>query len=444
MRKSIVLAAALLATSTLAWPALQVLAFTTTGESLDLSQRDFRVFAASFLDPTANDNGFPHANFPGHFGATMAIWKAHSEWGSEPRGGNGIGDGSATNPNLGDGGANFDNTFQGETLDAGGNNGNVHSAQPGLGGATLAFTTTPASDGWKITYNDDLVWDDGPGDPVPGALDLQAVATHEIGHALGLGHSLAAGATMSPFITGSGISGRSIAADDIAGLQAIYGVASASKPRIDSLSGTLAEGSSLIVRGVNFAPFGNDVWFTKDDADGDPLVVSGLVSESGGTHIALLVPSGASPGDVLVRVPGSSGASLSNAFPIDVDGEPGAYVLTGPGLADGTEIPQLDGAGDLTPGAPSTFELVLHLAPPSATGSLLVSAFEADLPFHGGVLDPFPILLAVPVTTNALGAVGLAATIPVGVPADTEVVLQAWWKVSGQYSSTNGLALQIP
>src|SRR5262245_27759052 len=89
-------------------------AFTIGPESLDMSQRDFRV-VNSFTDRESNDNTVAQAEFPGSLGAPLAIRKAHAEWSSGPWAGTGIGDGVASNPVLGSGGANFDNTWQGET-----------------------------------------------------------------------------------------------------------------------------------------------------------------------------------------------------------------------------------------------------------------------------------------------------------------------------------------
>jgi hypothetical protein len=51
-------------------------------------------------------------------------------------------------------------------------------------------------------------------------MDLVTVAAHEIGHALGLGHSNVACALMNPFYNGSH---RYLAQDDIDGIRAIYG-----------------------------------------------------------------------------------------------------------------------------------------------------------------------------------------------------------------------------
>lgn len=62
--------------------------------------------------------------------------------------------------------------------------------------------------------------------PIPSGqpIDLVTVAAHEIGHALGLGHSNVACALMNPFYNGSQ---RYLAQDDIDGIRAIYGNRSA-------------------------------------------------------------------------------------------------------------------------------------------------------------------------------------------------------------------------
>jgi hypothetical protein len=56
--------------------------------------------------------------------------------------------------------------------------------------------------------------------PPAGTFDLVTVAAHEFGHALGLGHSNVAGAIMEPFYGGPH---RFLAADDVAGIQSLYG-----------------------------------------------------------------------------------------------------------------------------------------------------------------------------------------------------------------------------
>jgi hypothetical protein len=323
-------------------------AFTTIGGSLSTAQRDFRVFN-NFADATANNNVTPHVNFPGQTGAVMAIWKGQIEWASGPYAGNGLGDGATSNPNLGDGGANFDNTFQGTATSAGGINANIHNVIAGSSGSVLAFTQTPISDGWTIKYYEGWTWQDGPGS-VSSGIDLQGVACHEIGHSLGLGHSSISGATMFASISGTGVAQRSLSSDDIAGIQSIYGVKSATKPTITGLSGNKAVGGVLTISGTQFSTTGNTAWFTKNNSDGNPVTVGGLASTGGGTSINVTVPAGVVDGEVLIQKNATGNASLSNAFPIDIGaplGDPPSISSIDPttGPAGGFDVVTIDGQG---------------------------------------------------------------------------------------------------
>ena len=290
--------------------------YTLLGGELNLTQRDFRVHN-NFTDPTANDNLAPDAQFPGHQGAVMAIWKACVEWGSELHG-NGQGD--PWQPGgIGSGGANFDPAFAGEATGVGGTNDNIHSEIGGSQPGVYAFAESPISDGWRIRYYEEWIWSDGPGVPIGAQKDLQGVACHEYGHALGLDHSGVIGATMQPG-TFSGIEQRNILGDDQNGVRAIYGVKSASKPHITSVG---ISGTTATIIGSDFDLNDNEVWFTPllaSAPSADPLIKVTGVASTGGAIITVAVPTLAGKGDILVKVPGGGHDRLSNAFPFNGEG----------------------------------------------------------------------------------------------------------------------------
>ncbi|MCI0589066.1 MAG: matrixin family metalloprotease [Planctomycetes bacterium] len=324
------------------------------------NQRDFRVNQGSFVDATANNNVTPQANFPGSTGAAMALWKAAVEWGSYRHGPNPSGD--PTQGALGgDPGnsvfvdnplGNFDFTYQGVTTTAGGSTGNVISAtQTSIGPGVLAATFLPGGSGaggWQMLFDDpQWTWDDGPTAGVSGWC-IQGIGVHELGHALGLGHTSVAGATMVSGAAPFAVSLRSIEADDGDGVTAVspsaYGPVSATKPRITGLSGSFQTGGLLTITGTNFAATGNTVWFTNSAATGAPKTVTGLASTGAGTSIAVTIPTSLplpADGDVLVLVPpGTLGAHLSNAWPLDIStGPPPTLTTIGPNPAPIASVP---------------------------------------------------------------------------------------------------------
>ena len=337
------LAAPLAVAILLAAPAY-VSGYVLLGFTLPVSpnQRDFRVNQGSFVDATANNNVTPQANFPGSTGAAMALWKAAVEWGSYRHGPNPSGVPSqgalggdpgnsvfVDNP-LG----NFDFSYQGVTTTAGGSTGNVISAtQTSIGPGVLAATFLPGGSGaggWQMLFDDpQWTWDDGPTAGVSGWC-IQGIGVHELGHALGLGHTSVAGATMVSGAAPFAVSLRSIETDDGDGVTAAspsaYGPVSATKPRITGLSGSFVVGGVLTITGTNFAATGNTVWFTSAAATGVPKTVTGLASTGAGTSIAVTIPSTLPlpvDGDILVLVPpGTLGAHLSNAWPLDLSSGP--------------------------------------------------------------------------------------------------------------------------
>ncbi|HKE01342.1 MAG TPA: matrixin family metalloprotease, partial [Planctomycetota bacterium] len=218
---------------------------------------------------------------------------------------------------------NFDFDWQGAATD---NlpNANTLAWGPPCSGGVLAFTTP----GWRITMCENWTWADGPGSISGGQIDIQGVAAHELGHALGLDHSTSncsncsLAATMCAAICGNGTPQRDIAADDRAGLEAIYGVMPANKPKITAISGSFNFGTPLTITGQSFAPLVN-VKFTagsSQNAGAIPGTVFDVPSTAGGTQIVVAIPSDAKDGNVLVWEPGLG--LLSNAFPINIGTAP--------------------------------------------------------------------------------------------------------------------------
>ena len=93
-------------------------------------------------------------------------------------------------------------------------------------GSALATTYTWFS-GTRMIDADIVFWDAGftfftGSSGCSGGFYIEDVATHEFGHALGLGHSTVAAATMYPSISTCSQGARTLDADDIAGVLSLY------------------------------------------------------------------------------------------------------------------------------------------------------------------------------------------------------------------------------
>lgn len=242
---------------------------------------------------------------------------------------------------------------------------------------------------------------------VPGAFDVQDVATHELGHLLGLDHTGVAGGTMYPYVDPTVILHRSLSADDVHGMRDAYPAES-----FASLSGRVVRSSGGGVAGA---------WVSARDASGR-LAGAALADGSGnytlrgldaGTYILFARP---------LDEPVSS-ANLTSGHSVATDFEP-AYYSTLITLGSG----QTKSLGDLSVGS----DVTLSLGRSSDNLPLrVVRGANTSLQMHGSALNPGSSLTSGDpsfgvAASNWLGSlVGFSVTVPSNAPlglVDLEVV----------------------
>ncbi|MHC4825461.1 MAG: matrixin family metalloprotease [Planctomycetota bacterium] len=90
--------------------------------------------------------------------------------------------------------------------------------------ATFYWCSGSAMTEWDIAFNEpDFSFWDGVTGNCTGQFDIQAVGAHELGHALGLGHTGVSSATMFASTGPCSTAPRTLHSDDIAGIKFIYG-----------------------------------------------------------------------------------------------------------------------------------------------------------------------------------------------------------------------------
>ncbi|MDA0667239.1 MAG: matrixin family metalloprotease [Planctomycetota bacterium] len=370
--------------------------FTTIGGSLNLGQRDFRHF--NDFTGAANNNTVIHPNWPQYTGAELAMWKGGAEWNSRSHG---DGSGDSSQSLVGSGDADFSFFWEGDASGIGGSNDNIISSLGGSSGGVLAYTETPISTGWRIRfYRDSWSWQDGPG-TVSSGIDIQGVACHELGHALGLGHTGVSGSTMTAYISGSGQPQRSIQSDDIAGVQSIYGALSSSMPSISSITGSMVPGGTITITGTGFSTSTNRIWLQSDvvngaNSGGDHATIPDVPSTNGGTQISVALPASGWEGGALhvKRSTGSGGELLSESHPFD-----------GGGVGGGNDTINFS-ISDTTPNAGQTITFSADSAPANQPYTV-VWANSDNSPFfatfNGTVRTG---------TTDGVGALSFSRTVP--------------------------------
>src|SRR5436305_9991155 len=151
-------------------------------------------------------------------------------------------------------------------------------------GRTRVFSDSGAITEADIALNPNVLFST---DGTPGTYDLESTFTHEVGHLLGLEHSAIIGATMQPRQAMNGVYGlpaftqRTLSADDVAGVRALYG----------SRAGTGSISGKLIVNGLSGGSrpiFGAQIF--AEDAETGKVLGSTVSLASGEYRIETLAP----------------------------------------------------------------------------------------------------------------------------------------------------------
>ncbi len=227
----------------------------------------------------------------------------------------------------------------------------------GLGG-NLGHAFFPSTlKAGQIHLDFDENWALAPGD---GQTDLFTVLLHDIGHVLGLDHSLVDGAVMAPNYPGEGLS--DLMADDIASIQDLYGSADGLVPPLpDVRPGDVVEPPDLtslddpdsdgdgIPDSLEVFVYGTDPLDIDTDGDG--------VDDYTELFVDRTLPTGFGPD--------ADGDGLPDALEAEEGTDPNNPDTDGDGLSDGTEVfsgtdptdPDTDddGCNDAEDAFPTTF-----------------------------------------------------------------------------------------
>ncbi len=178
----------------------------------------------------------------------------------------------------------------------------VNAPDVGYVGDVLAFATFP-SDGGDIVFDDAEPWSAFDG----SQFDLYMVATHEIGHALGIDHSAVPTALMYPMLTAYT---TGLTTDDQAAIQALYGTPEDDRPAEEPRDIPPSDVDDVVVSGSVTDSIPYEIWefdafagetltITVETTSGDLVPYVGLLT---GDEEQVLAENGASSGSDAAQI----------------------------------------------------------------------------------------------------------------------------------------------
>lgn len=326
---------------------------------------------------------------------------------------------------------------------------NVGQSDPLTGGSTLAVAQYWIAAGDNIQdcdiefYEENgfgvIDWTADPAGAGFNELDFERVATHELGHCIGLAHSLDSDAIMFGFATfGTGPTERELHADDKAGAQDIYGFkALPADLEVTGYSAAdLGDGDGLFERGEsvgitwfvdNLATVdATNVVTTTTNTDVDLTVLVGVGTPSLGPDITAL-----SSDDVVGTVVDVDFDCVTDhdvSLSVDASSDQGSATFTFD-LPVTCNVPLVLTGDTWIPGQATTttvtgaiaFETVFFLVSTGGAGS-----GPCPLPLGGLCLDVLkPIPKIQQIGADANGVATWAFTVPSTIPVGTNVWLHA-------------------
>ena len=145
--------------------------------------------------------------------------------------------------------------------------------------------------------------------PTGSQFDVESVAVHEFGHALGMSHSDVSGSTMYASISAGSTQNRTLHADDIAGVNALYGSQATGNPAITDAQPVynwIGGGGRVTVTGTELA-----------GADPQTVTVDGFAASEvtviDDTSLSFVMPTGTQAGFVDLQFGHAQGSTISVA-----------------------------------------------------------------------------------------------------------------------------------